>query len=58
MQHTQGGGHLLIGAMSKFSGCIPPLLKKLIKLHHLCCDVLEQLDAHPKTPPKIALGIC
>jgi hypothetical protein len=44
--------------MPKFSGGITPLLKEPIKLHHLCCDALEQVDAHPKVPPKIALGIC
>jgi hypothetical protein len=54
----QGGGHLLIGAMPKFSGDISPLLNVPIKLHHLRCDVLEQVDAHPKTPLKISLGIC
>jgi hypothetical protein len=42
----------------KFSGGIPPLLKEPIKLHHLRYDVLDQVDAHPKTPPKIAFGIC
>jgi hypothetical protein len=51
------GGHLLIGAMPKFSDGIPPLLKEPIKLYHLHCNVLEQLDAHSKTPMKIALGI-
>jgi hypothetical protein len=44
--------------MPKFSGGIPSLLKEPIKLHHLHRDVLEQVDAHPKTPTKIALGIC
>jgi hypothetical protein len=44
--------------MPKFSDDIPPLLKESIKLHHLCHDVFEQLDAHSKTPTKIALGIC
>jgi hypothetical protein len=53
----QGGGHLLIGAMPKFSGGIPPLLKEPIILHHLLRDVFEQVDAHPKTPTKVALGI-
>jgi hypothetical protein len=48
----QGGNHLLIGVMPKFSSGIPPLLKEPIKLHHLHCDVLEKIDAHPKTPPK------
>jgi hypothetical protein len=44
--------------MYKFSGGIPPLLKEPIKLHHLRHDMLEQVDAHPKTPMKIALEIC
>jgi hypothetical protein len=44
--------------MPKFSGGIPPLLKEPIKLHHLLCEVLEQVDAHPKTPPKTAFVIC
>jgi hypothetical protein len=44
--------------MPKFSGGISLLLKESIKLHHLRCDVLEQLDAHPKRPLKIAFGIC
>jgi hypothetical protein len=43
--------------MPKFSGGILPLLNEPVKLHHLCCDVLEQVDAHPKTPPKIAFKI-
>jgi hypothetical protein len=34
------------------------LLEEPIKLHHLHRDVLEKFDAHPKTPTKIALGIC
>jgi hypothetical protein len=42
--------------MTKFSGGISPLLKESIILGHLRCDVLEQVDAHPKTPPKIAFG--
>jgi hypothetical protein len=37
----------MIGAAPKFSGGIP---------HR--CDVLEQVDAHPKTPSKIDFGIC
>jgi hypothetical protein len=44
--------------MPKFSSGIPSFLKEPIKLHHLRCDVLEQVDAHPKTLPKIAFGIC
>jgi hypothetical protein len=44
--------------MAKFCGGISPLLKESIKLHHLHCDVLEQVDAHPKMPPKISFGIC
>jgi hypothetical protein len=44
--------------MPKFSVGIPPLLKEPIKLHHLHRNVLEQLDAHSKTPMKIALRIC
>jgi hypothetical protein len=54
----QGGGHLLVGAMTKLSPGIPPLFKVSIMLHHLLCDVLEQVDAHPKTPTKVVLGIC
>jgi hypothetical protein len=42
--------------MTKFSGGISPLLKESIILGHLRCDVLEQVNAHPKTPPKIAFG--
>jgi hypothetical protein len=48
----QGGGHLLIGAMPKSSGGISLLHKEPIELYHLRYDVLEQLDAHLKTPPK------
>jgi hypothetical protein len=44
--------------MPKFSGGIPPLPKKPIILRHLLRDVFEQVDAHPKTPTKVALGIC
>jgi hypothetical protein len=44
--------------MPNFSSGIPLLLKEPIKLHHLHRDVLEKFDAHPKTPTKIALGIC
>jgi hypothetical protein len=33
------------------------LLKEQIILHHLLRDVFEQVDAHPKTPMKVALGI-
>jgi quinol-cytochrome oxidoreductase complex cytochrome b subunit len=44
--------------MLKFSGGIPPLLKEPIILHHLLRDVFEQVDAHPKTPTKVAIGIC
>jgi hypothetical protein len=44
--------------MPKLSYGIPPLLEEHIKLLHLSCDVLEQVDAHPKTLPKIAFGIC
>jgi hypothetical protein len=40
-QHTQSGGHLLIDAMLKFSGGLPPLLKEPIILHHLRRDVLQ-----------------
>jgi hypothetical protein len=43
--------------MPKFSGGIPPLLKKLVILLELR-DMLEQLDAHPKTATKIARWIC
>jgi hypothetical protein len=53
----QCGGHLLIGAMPQFSGGISPLLKEPIKPHHIRCDLLEQLDAHLKKPPKIAFRI-
>jgi hypothetical protein len=38
--------------MTKFSGGISPLLKESIIPGHLRCDVLEQVDAHPKTPRK------
>jgi hypothetical protein len=42
--------------MTKFSGGISPLPKESIIPGHLHCDVLEQVDAHPKTPPKIVFG--
>jgi hypothetical protein len=42
--------------MIKFSGGVSPLLKESIIPGHLRCDVLEQVDAHPKTPPNIAFG--
>jgi hypothetical protein len=34
--------------MTKFSDGISPLLKEPIILGHLRCDMLEQVDAHPK----------
>jgi hypothetical protein len=43
---------------AKFSGGIPLLIKEPVKLHHHHHDVLEQVDAHPKTPMKIALEMC
>jgi hypothetical protein len=42
--------------MTKFFGGISPLLKESIIPGHLRCDVLEQVDAHPKMPPKIVFG--
>jgi hypothetical protein len=42
--------------MTKFSGGISPLPKESLVLVHLRCDVLEQVDAHLKMPPKIASG--
>jgi hypothetical protein len=44
--------------MPKFFGRIPPLLKESIILHHLLRDAFGQVDAHPKMPMKVALGIC
>jgi hypothetical protein len=42
--------------MTKFSGGISLLLKESIIPGHLRCDVLEQVDAHSKMPPKIVFG--
>jgi hypothetical protein len=35
--------------MPKFSGGISYLLIFFVMLHHLLCNMLEQVDAHPKT---------
>jgi hypothetical protein len=42
--------------MTKFFGGIFPLLKESIIPGHLRYDVLEQVDAHPKMPPKTVFG--
>jgi hypothetical protein len=46
----------LVRVMPKFSRDIPPLLTNLILLR-LLGNVLEQLDAHPKMPKNVALGV-
>ena len=43
--------------MAKFSGAIPPLLEEPIILGHTLRNVFKQLDSHPKTAPKVSLGV-
>jgi hypothetical protein len=52
--HTQGGGQFLVSAMRNLAASIPPLLKKLILLHHLLANMVEKVDNHPKTATKVA----
>ena len=44
--------------MPEFSDDIPPLLKKPIMTRQFPYNAFEQLDAHPKTAPKVQLRIC
>jgi hypothetical protein len=42
--------------MPKFSGGISYLPIFFVLLRHLLCNMLEQVDAHPKTAKKIGLS--
>lgn len=55
--HTQCGSDLLVGAMAKLSGAIPPLLKETIIFLHTLGNVCKQLCAHPKPAAEVPLRI-
>jgi hypothetical protein len=42
--------------MPKLAASIPSLLEKSIMLRHLLANMFEQVDSHPKTATKVALG--
>jgi hypothetical protein len=42
--------------MPKLATSIPPFLKKPILLHPLIANMAEQVNTHPKTATKVALG--